>query len=77
MYTSVSEKLLIKAQVHSFEVYTRWRNLKKTADMDVGAIGFHDSSKVKKVRIEKDAVIVKQINKTKEVVNDSSSFLNY
>mmetsp|Transcript_6328 Transcript_6328/g.9468 ORF Transcript_6328/g.9468 Transcript_6328/m.9468 type:complete len:214 (-) Transcript_6328:62-703(-) len=51
---------------HVHIIYTRWRNLKKTADMDVGAIGFHDSSKVKKVRIEKDPVIVKQISKTKE-----------
>jgi hypothetical protein len=35
--------------------------------MDVGAIGFHDKSKVKSIRIEKDNSIVKVLNKTKEV----------
>ena len=34
-------------------VYTMWSNLKKTADMDVGQIGFYKNKDVKKVRIEK------------------------
>ena len=34
-------------------VYTMWSNLKKTADMDVGQIGFFKHKDVKKVRIEK------------------------
>ena len=34
-------------------VYTRWANLKKTADMAVGQIGFHKQREVKKIRIEK------------------------
>jgi hypothetical protein len=48
-------------------VFTRWRNLKKTADMEVGAIGFHDSTKIKKIKVEKDNSIVNRLNKTKEV----------
>jgi hypothetical protein len=48
-------------------VYTRWKNLHKTASMDVGAIGFHDRSKVRKVRVTKDNAIVNRITKTKEV----------
>lgn len=50
-----------------YEVYTRWRNLNKTSDMDVGAIGFHDQSKVKSIRVVKDNLIVNRLNKTKEV----------
>eukprot|EP01038_Epipyxis_sp_PR26KG_P010460 gene10460-14051_t len=48
-------------------IYTRWRNLHKTHDMEVGAIGFHDRSKVKSLRIDKDNSIVKELNKTKEI----------
>lgn len=33
--------------------------------MEIGAIGFHDRTKVKSLRIEKDNVIVKALNKTK------------
>lgn len=47
-------------------IYTRWRNLKKTSDMEVGAIGFHDRSKVKRIRVVKDNSIVNRINKTKD-----------
>ena len=45
--------------------YTRWRNLNKTSDMEVGAIGFHDRLKVKKIRIDRDKAIVNALNKTK------------
>lgn len=47
-------------------VYTRWRNLHKTSDMAVGQIGFHDKSKVKRLRVVKDNSIVNRLNKTKE-----------
>ena len=50
-----------------FTVYTRWRNLKKTSDMEIGAIGFHDSTKVKNLWVVKDKEIVKRIEKTKDV----------
>jgi hypothetical protein len=47
-------------------IYTRWRNLHKTASMEVGAIGFHDRSKVKSLRVEKNNVIVNRLNKTRD-----------
>eukprot|EP01034_Spumella_vulgaris_P025803 gene25803-32296_t len=34
--------------------------------MDVGAIGFHDRTKVKRLKVEKDNAIVKIISRTKE-----------
>ena len=34
--------------------------------MEVGAIGFHDNSKVKTMRVERDNTIVKLITKTKQ-----------
>lgn len=46
--------------------YTRWRNLRKTASMEVGAIGFHDESKVRRVRVEKCNAIVNRLNRTKQ-----------
>ncbi len=53
-------------------VYTPWRNLKKTADMDIGAIGFHDNSQVRSLRVEKNNATVKQLEKTKKVILFSS-----
>ena len=48
-------------------VYTMWHNLNKTADMDVGQIGFHSSRAVKKIRLaSRDNAIVNRLNKTKE-----------
>jgi hypothetical protein len=49
-----------------YVVYTRWRNLHKTNDMEIGAIGYHDRTKVKRIKVEKDQTIVNKINKTKE-----------
>jgi hypothetical protein len=47
-------------------IYTRWRNLHKTSNMEVGAIGFHDRSKVKSMRVEKNNAIVNRLNKTRD-----------
>ncbi|XP_060566422.1 coiled-coil domain-containing protein 25-like [Ruditapes philippinarum] len=48
-------------------VYTMWDNLKKTAGMDVGQVGFHKNKEVRKVRVEKRInEIVNRLNKTKE-----------
>ncbi len=47
-------------------VYTRWKNLNKTSDMDVGSIGFKDTSRKRTMRIVKDNVIVNRLNRTKE-----------
>jgi predicted ribosome quality control (RQC) complex YloA/Tae2 family protein len=47
-------------------VYTQWSNLKKTASMDVGQVGFHDDKAVKTIRVEKRInEIVNRLNKTK------------
>lgn len=47
-------------------IYTRWRNLHKTSDMEVGQIGFHNKANVKRLKVVKDSSIVNRINKTKE-----------
>ncbi|KMT18161.1 hypothetical protein BVRB_2g031900 [Beta vulgaris subsp. vulgaris] len=47
-------------------VYTPWANLKKTASMDVGQVGFHNSKMVRTVRVEKRInEIVNRLNRTK------------
>jgi len=47
-------------------VYTPWQNLKKTASMDVGQVGFHNSKMVHTVRVEKRINdVVNRLNKTK------------
>ncbi|CAL5205185.1 unnamed protein product [Lathyrus oleraceus] len=47
-------------------VYTPWSNLKKTASMDVGQVGFHNGKMVRTVRVEKKInEIVNRLNKTK------------
>ena len=49
-------------------VYTMWSNLKKTASMDVGQIGFASEKAVRKIRVEKRVnEIVNRLNKTKVV----------
>ena len=55
-------------------VYTMWSNLKKTANMDVGQIGFQSEKAVRKVRVAKrNNEIINRLNKTK-VVNDKIDF---
>ncbi|KAL3500526.1 hypothetical protein ACH5RR_039619 [Cinchona calisaya] len=47
-------------------VYTPWHNLKKTASMDVGQVGFHNSKMVRTVKVEKRINdIVNRLNRTK------------
>uniref|UniRef100_A0A8B9BG59 Coiled-coil domain-containing protein 25 n=1 Tax=Anser brachyrhynchus TaxID=132585 RepID=A0A8B9BG59_9AVES len=47
-------------------VYTPWTNLKKTADMDVGQIGFHRQKDVKMLMVEKKVnEILNRLEKTK------------
>jgi hypothetical protein len=48
-----------------YVVYTRWRNLKKTSAMEVGAIGYHDKSKQRRMLVEKDKQTVNDLNRTK------------
>ncbi|KAL3869043.1 hypothetical protein ACJMK2_041770 [Sinanodonta woodiana] len=48
-------------------VYTMWGNLKKTAGMDVGQVGFYRDKEVRKVKVEKRInEIVNRLNKTKD-----------
>ncbi|KAI3888998.1 hypothetical protein MKX03_014046 [Papaver bracteatum] len=47
-------------------VYTPWSNLKKTASMEVGQVGFHNTKMVRTVRVDKrNNDIVNRLNKTK------------
>ncbi|KAK6273985.1 hypothetical protein POUND7_011068 [Theobroma cacao] len=47
-------------------VYTPWSNLKKSASMDVGQVGFHNPKMVRTVRVEKRInEIVNRLNRTK------------
>lgn len=47
-------------------IYTMWENLKKTANMDVGQVGFFKDKEVHKVRVEKrHNDIVNRLQKTK------------
>ncbi|KAL9179540.1 hypothetical protein ACHAXT_008830 [Thalassiosira profunda] len=47
-------------------VYTRWKNLKKTADMVDGQVGYHRPENVRRTNIEKNNTIVRQLEKTKK-----------
>ncbi|KAH9516798.1 Coiled-coil domain-containing protein 25 [Dermatophagoides farinae] len=52
-------------------VYTFWTNLKKTADMEVGQVGFHDYKQVRSISVQKRInEIVNRLNKTKVVKNN-------
>lgn len=47
-------------------VYTPWTNLRKTASMDVGQIGFHNQKMVRIVKVEKRINdVVNRLNRTK------------
>jgi len=46
-------------------VYTPWENLKKTSDMVVGQVGYHNSKRVKYITVKKNNEIVKKIEKTR------------
>lgn len=47
-------------------VYTYWSNLKKTGDMDVGQVSFHNIKAVKRLVVDKRVnEIVNRLNKTK------------
>ena len=48
-----------------YVIYTRWKNLKKTADMVAGAVSYHRPDNVKRMSVEKNNPIVRQIEKTR------------
>lgn len=47
-------------------VYTRWKNLKKESHMVEGEVGFHRPENVRKMKVEKNGPIVRQIEKTRK-----------
>ncbi|TKY90701.1 hypothetical protein EX895_000699 [Sporisorium graminicola] len=50
-------------------IYTPWANVKKSGDMAVGAVTFHNDRKVKRFHVkEKDNAVVNRLNKTKREV---------
>jgi hypothetical protein len=53
-----------KATVHV--VYTPFPNLKKTKDMEAGAVGYHNDKAVKRVKVDKEKEILKRIAKSKK-----------
>uniref|UniRef100_M4BXV9 NFACT RNA-binding domain-containing protein n=1 Tax=Hyaloperonospora arabidopsidis (strain Emoy2) TaxID=559515 RepID=M4BXV9_HYAAE len=47
--------------------YTRWRNLNKTASMEVGQVGFKHPERVRHYKVmEKNMDVVKRLNRTKQ-----------
>lgn len=46
-------------------MYTPWENLKKTSDMVVGQIGYHNTKRVKYTTVKKNHDVVKKIEKTR------------
>ena len=52
-------------------VYTKWKNLHKTAAMVDGQVGFHRPAHVRRIpHVAKNTPIVKQLNKTRQERND-------
>lgn len=47
-------------------IYTRWKNLKKTASMADGQVSYHRPDNVRRIKIEKNNSIVRQIEKSKQ-----------
>ena len=52
-------------QVSSNIIYTRWKNLKKTATMKEGEVGYHRPQNVRRLTIKKCPDRVKRLQKTK------------
>lgn len=48
-----------------YVVYTRWQNLKKTADMVEGQVGYHRPQNVRRAKVEKNSAIVRQLEKSR------------
>mmetsp|Transcript_18134 Transcript_18134/g.43615 ORF Transcript_18134/g.43615 Transcript_18134/m.43615 type:complete len:215 (-) Transcript_18134:58-702(-) len=48
-----------------YVVYTRWKNLKKTTSMVEGQVGYHRPENVRRIKVEKNNTIVRQLEKSK------------
>ena len=51
-----------------YVIFTRWKNLKKTANMVEGQVGYHRPQNVRRIKVEKHNDRVKRLNKTKRHV---------
>ena len=51
-----------------FVTYTKWKNLDKTNDIEVGAVGFKDKKRCRRVKAFKNNSLVNALNKTKEEI---------
>mmetsp|Transcript_4678 Transcript_4678/g.8716 ORF Transcript_4678/g.8716 Transcript_4678/m.8716 type:complete len:215 (-) Transcript_4678:41-685(-) len=49
-----------------YVVYTRWKNLKKTSGMVEGQVGYHRPENVRRINVEKNNPIVRQLEKNKK-----------
>jgi hypothetical protein len=49
-----------------YVVYTRWKNLKKTNGMVEGQVGFHRPENVRRINVEKNNPIVRDLEKSRE-----------
>ena len=49
-----------------YVVYTRWKNLKKTSSMVEGQVSYHRPENVRRLKVEKNNPIVKEIEKTRK-----------
>jgi hypothetical protein len=48
-----------------YVVYTRWKNLKKTAGMVEGQVGFHRPENVRRISVEKNGPLVRGLEKSR------------
>jgi hypothetical protein len=51
-------------------IYTRWKNLKKTASMADGQVSTHRPENMRRIQVEKNNPIVRELDKTKVERND-------
>ena len=68
MFQFKCDNQLITVVDYKIFYYCR-RNLLKTSSMEVGQVSYHDKTKVKRMRVEKDNAIVNNLNRTKEVTH--------
>jgi hypothetical protein len=47
-------------------IYTRWKNLKKTPDMVEGQVSYHRPENVRRLKVEKNNPVVKQLEATRK-----------
>ena len=57
-------------KAEAYVVYTRWQNLKKTSDMVDGQVGYHRPQNVRRVKVEKNNTIVRQIEKSRTEISN-------